>query len=365
MNQIELAKLAKLKISNTLLNKVESKLLSTCRITGISLAVELPAIDGFTLSMENPIAMPENFLAIAALPHRSLSALEAPLLAGIYLAIVKHYELLECELSAAQQNLLLQKVHGNTLIDSIKFYSINLAGYHKIGSLVRFSLVPKDEIEVLPSTTADLVSAQLMRIKTKLFPAAEKKELTQIYSEVSRLQQGRADRVAKAILRARRSKASQQTEGLREARKLIKLLKEGKILSDKFLSFLDNLFYKDTLLNAEQETRDRVLVALKKHQNVTCIKLAAIIKSPVMTNTVESIFAQENDLEIEEDLKEVEAMEDQRREEGQNSALSLKEKLAKILAEKKAKAILDRDMSRLAFDLTRMSDLAEWNPNES
>lgn len=364
MNTIELAKLAKLKISNTLLHKVEYKLLSTCRITGISLAIELPAIEGFTLELDNPIAMPENFLAIAALPHKTLFSMEAPLLAGIYLAIVKHYELLDCPMPAAQQNLQVQKVHPNTLIDSIKFYAINLEGYPKIGSLARFSLEGKDELEPLPSTTADLIAAQLTRVRSHLFPIVEKRELAQIYSEVSRIQQGSADRIAKAILRARKSKASQQTEGLREARKLIRILKEGKILSDKFLSFLDNLFYQDTLLNAEQETKNRVLVALGKHQNVTCIKLAAILKNPVMTNTVESIFAQENDLEIQEDLKEVEVVEEQQRVEGQNSTLSLKEKLAKILIDKRAKALLKGDMSKLAFDLTRISDLTEWDSNE-
>lgn len=328
LNSIELARLAKLKASKLLCEKVESKLLSVCSITGIAISIETPAIEGFALTYQNPLSEPQNFLAIASLPVQTLSKLEAPILSGIYLGIAKYYEILDCPMTAAAQNLSLQSVHPLILIDSIKFYASALPEFKRLETLPKFNLLQTDTNGLAYASVTAKVKAAQIAIKERVYPVQENKELAAIYGEVSEIQfnKQQAERVAASILRARKSKAVYQTEQLKAARKIVKELAEQGILSDKFLSFLKLLLSGDTLLNAEVETKERAIRALAKHQNSSCIALIAILRDAKISNLQESIFAQQNDMEVEEELREVEAEEKPKR--------TLKE----ILEEKKAQS---------------------------
>lgn len=308
-----LCTLSKIKASKLLIEKVETKLLAVCSITGIAITIEAPAIEGMALDYSNPIAEPRNFLALSLLPSHQLAKLDAPILSGIYLALVKYYELLECPLSSAAQNLSLQSVHPLTLIDSIKFFSTALPelGSKKLASLPKFSLANKDISEVQNSSITSVVKNAHTRLKDIIYPVQVSKELLAIEAELAIIRPASSlhlNRMAKAVQVAQKSKQSNQLEAVRAARLLTKELAEAGILSEKLIAFLKVLFYKDTLFNAEQETKDRVIKALTKHQNSACVKLIAILKDTTLANTVDTIFAQDNDIEVEESLQEVEKL---------------------------------------------------------
>lgn len=308
-----LCTLAKIKASKLLIERVETKLLGVCSITGLAITIETPAIDGMALDYTNPLAEPRNFLKLSLLHSHILAKLETPVLCGLYLALVKYYEILECPMTSAAQNLALQSVHPLILVDSIKFFSTALPelGQKRLHSLPKFSLAPKDVHEIQNSSITNLVKAAHIRLKEIIYPVQVSRELQAIEAELATMRPKsptHLNRIAKAIQAAQKTKQSSQLGAVRAARILTKELAEAGILSDKLIAFLKVLFYKDTLFNAEQETKDRVIRALAKHQNSSCIKLIAILKDNTLTNAVDSIFAQENDIEIEESLQEVEKL---------------------------------------------------------
>ena len=112
-----------LKASKLLSKEVETKLLAICKVTGIAITIEAPAIKGFALEYTNPLSLQENFLKIASLPSSTLAEFPQNILAGILLAVYKHHSLLNCPLSAAAQNLSLQSVHPTVLIDSLNYFA--------------------------------------------------------------------------------------------------------------------------------------------------------------------------------------------------------------------------------------------------
>jgi hypothetical protein len=320
MNSNNLSKQA----SNLLVEKVETKLLAICSITGIAITLEVPAIEGIAMEYENPIARAENFLKVSSLPTEQIKKFPQSILAGILLAIYKHSNLIEDRMSSAAQNLSLQSVHPTILIESIKFFSC-IERIEDNKYFPRLSLTPKDEAEMQKSSVTNVIKAYYKDCYAIRFPAFKQKELEEINSELAGItiykKLTNTKKVAESILRARKTKEAAQKELLVRGRKLVRELAEQKILSEKLVSFLKVLFTGDYLLTAELGLKDRISKALLKHEgNQKALELVRIINDNANKNDLDSIFKKEEDEEVEEGLQEV--------EEEQKPKLSFKEKLA-------------------------------------
>lgn len=324
--------------SKLLTQKVETKLLAVCEVTGIAITLEAPAI-GYAMEYTNPIVSPKNFLPLAELPFPILSKFEAPILAGLVLAILKNWDMIEentATLSAAEQNLLLQSVPPYSLINYLRFFAKSLSSSKSAYSyLPKLSIQPKLVSESKAATLANTLKEHQTACAEILYPQKDKEELHSIYEEVEEIHEAKNaqhnKRIAEAILRARRTKEAQQKASLVEGRKILKELKEESILSDKFLSFLSILLSGDYLVTAEESTKQRAIQVLAKHQLPSCIALIKIIKEPCFSSTVESLFVHEKDVEVEEELEAVE-QEEVKKTPANSIAATLKAKLAAMNA---------------------------------
>lgn len=360
MNIIQSNKLA----SRLLCNKVETKLLAICPITGIAITVESPAIEGFALEYKNPLSLKNNFLSLSELPNKQLLSLEPVILAGILLAILKDNELMRCPLSSAAQNLSLQSIFPATLVESIKFFS-STAFYSTLESkrkllkkiLVKdwddepeyrkgidfdafplLSLSPKDVEDISKSSISNVVKNYKEACDKILFPRKESIDLEDTYDEIDSLLSTAKDTRTKeqreAINRAKRTKEASQKALLQTGRKLLRTLIEANIMSDKLTAFLKILFTGDYLLNAEAPMKQRLAAALLKHLNPEASALARIIIDKDASNDMTSIFPILPDTETTEEV--IEAIIEKK--------LSLKEIIAlKLLADTSMVTEIDTD----------------------
>lgn len=303
--------------SNLLTERIERKLLATCSITGIAITIEAPSILGYSLEYTNPIAEAKNFLKLAELPSIELTKLPPPILCGILLAILKHYERMDCPMSAEAQNLSLQSIHPTTIVDSIKFFSsLQSATSRNLSILPHLTLAPRDAEELQKSSPTNVLRNYRTVCSDILFPPANQVELTRIHKEVDAIHynkiEGNNKRIAEAILRARRTKEATQLDLMRTGRKIIRELTEENILSPNLLNFLKLLFSKENLLTAGTDVKDRISKALLKHQNSKCLSLVKIINDNCSTNELNTIFKNPEDEEIEEELTGVEEKEEKK-----------------------------------------------------
>lgn len=328
-----------------LTQRIETKILAVCEITGIAITIQAPSILGYSLEYTNPISEAKNFLQIAELPTKQLLELEPSILSGLLLAILKHYELMECPLTAAAQNLSLQSIHPSVLVELIKFYSnLSRTSQKTISILPHITLIPKDIGEYQTSSITSVLKNYRQVCADILFPVADTSELAKINKEVDAIHYtkviGKNQKIAEAILRARRTKEATQKDLLVTGRRLIRELSQENILSPSLLNFLKLLFTKDYLLNAELSIKDRISKALLKHQNSKCLQLVKILNDGASTNIIESIFKVPEDEEIEESLEEV--------EEQQVKKLSIKEKIALRKAGKEIPSLREQVLEELS-----------------
>lgn len=320
-------RIAKQLATKLLLEKVESKLLIVCPITGLISTMELPSIEGFFLEQVNPIAATKNLFKLSQLEAATLSGLEKPLLAGILLGLYKSINLLEqTESSSCEQNLLIQSVHPTFIIESIKFFSSSaiLDGISKArkakqseqakandflrNEVPSIRLSNKDGNEKLPSSIQTEVRNYKKVMQEFIFPQAENNELVRIEGEVNEIRQTKfnSSRIAKAILAARRTAEGEQKELLKEARSLNSILFEMEIINVALNNFIKLLLSKDTLKTADSSMKERAVKALKNKNTPDATKLAVIIMHKAFQSVEDSLFAVvDNDVEVAEAMAEV------------------------------------------------------------
>lgn len=316
-------------VSKLILSKVESRLLTVCPITGIISAMDLPSIEGFFFEQTNPISSTANLFKLAELPPSTLNSLEKPLLAGILLGLFKSINLVETSnTSSSEQNLLLQSVHSVFLTESIKFFSSSatldrIAAVRKIKKseqakqndfyreeLPTIRIAEKEESERQTSSVQAIVRNYKKDCYNFLY-GVEDKELAEIESEVSEIRAAnkinaiKSNRIAKAILAARRTAEGEQKELLKEARTLNASLFELGVINDKLNNFIKVLLSKDTLKTADSSWKERATKALINKGTPDSIKLAGIIKHKAFVSVEDSLFAGEMDIEVAETMAEL------------------------------------------------------------
>lgn len=323
MNQIN-------KLANKLtLSKAEERLLIVCPITGIISTLDLPKIENFFLEQINPIASTANLFKLAELQPAILTSLEKPLLAGILLGLFKSLNLIDSSnTSSSEQNLLIQSVHPTFIAESIKFFSssatINgISASRKIKKseqakqndfyreefpTIRIS--QKDECEKLPSSIQSVIRNYRKDCYNFLFAEVDsilggiEKEVNEIRT-ANNQNNNNANRIAKAILAARRTAEGERKELLKEARNLNYSLFELGLINDKLNNFIKVLLSKDTLKTADSSWKERAVKALMNKNTPDATKLAAIIKHKAFISVEDSLFAGDTDIEIAETLADL------------------------------------------------------------
>ena len=326
----------KQKVSKLLSDRIKSKLLAICPITGIALTMEVPAIEGIALEYKNPLAESGNFLKLAELPANQLLQLPASILAGLLLASLRDSNLIICPMTAAAQNLSLQSVHPRTIVECFRCFSSiafreTLKAKRKIlermqskdyddtpdyrvlmdeMAIPAITLVPAETNYFVPKNEYSVTSV-LKAFKEDclavLFPheTKEEEDLEEIYDEVESLNTERVVKVktilSEAALRAKRTKEANQKELLQRGRKLLKALIEENILSAKLVDFLKIIFTGDYLFVAEETMKQRLSIALLKHNSQNAVELSRIVMDRDATNQLDSIFEEkEENKDIEE-----------------------------------------------------------------
>ncbi len=327
-----------LALGRTLPAKLTSSILAPCEITGISIKVEIPFIEGFALIYTNPLAYFQNFQPIASLPALTLVKYEKSILAGILLAAMKQRELLqidnEVSLTSVEQNILLQSLSPTKLVDFLKFFI--LIDKKKSLLLPRLALADKADTELQKSSLLNLMDSYVRTCKDILFPIYSPKEdeIEKLTNRAEQIILGKLSSknlaIQRAVNEAKKTKALLQSESLTRGRKIIKELSTSSNLSDKLLGFCKILFQGETLLTTESSVKERIATALQKHAgDALALELSRIVMNPVMSSEADSIFPTEETREEQEEnegeLKEVEA---------EQSVLSLKERIALIKAKK-------------------------------
>lgn len=272
-----------------------AKTVIACEETGIVLELLAPKIPNIALTWASPFTTPENFLGVAKLEYNILVSLDRQILAGILIAVLKHWELLESR-DAVAENKLLQSIPNHNLITYIRFFSGLIEG-RKYSYLPRVAISPRLEGEPHTASTFHTMEGYYKKCREILFPTRETAELERIYDEVDMIQRGK---LAEAMIRARKARKVQQKKLLATGKKLISSMEYR--LPEKVASFLKLLFKKDYLKTAEQETKDRAIAILGKFRGIEgSQKLAAIIKNPIFN--AGSTLSDEDDIEIEEELE--------------------------------------------------------------
>lgn len=292
-------------IAKTLSSRVESKLLATCPITGISLALEAPALKGYTLTYTNPLAQLVNFLPIATeINYKELEKFDKNILAGLVLAVLKHWDIIEShEQSAVEQNILLQQVAPFYLIRYLRFMAVSLStNTNAYKYLPKVVLEEKDATESHPSAIYHVLQAHYASCDTILNPPKEVLEVQAIHKELAeyQLKEGKARRIAEAIIRARRTKEAEQVALLKEARKLLSIVAELPVVNPKLVAFVTQILRKDTILTVEVTMKEKAATALNKLNCPEAMQLARILLDRKLSSPEDSLFAQDNDVEIAE-----------------------------------------------------------------
>lgn len=291
--------------------EIQKKTLAVCPITGITISLNVPALynqEGTLIALKytNPLTEPENFLKFAELPTSELLKLEQPILAGILLAILNHFHLIEDKLSSVEKNLLLQKVHPLTLIKNIKFFSrLQITRIRKLPKLA-FSVE-----ECKNSTTTDVLNNYRNCVNEIVYECDEDKiKAEQLYKradeaykqKLSEIVQSEENIRKEAIRRAQATREQLQHELLVKGRKLIRELSKQSDVSENVINYLRTLFTKDFILVAADSMRQTAIKVLEKYSHIEeCNELCNIIKNPIMNNHVGEFYCGQQDLEAEEE----------------------------------------------------------------
>jgi hypothetical protein len=98
--------------------------LAFCSITGISITIETPAIQGFALEYKNPYSILKNAIDIGKMNFAAHNKMPPAILAGCLLTLLSHYhKLADDKISAAEHNLILQQASPYALHSMLSLFA--------------------------------------------------------------------------------------------------------------------------------------------------------------------------------------------------------------------------------------------------
>lgn len=222
--------------------------LAFCTITGISISIETPAIQGYALEYKNPYSILKNAIDIGKLPFASKNAIPKSILAGCLLTLLSHYNKIADKLSAAERNITLQEASPYAL--------------HSMLSL--FAERSKESISYFPSLslTSDHTSLGVSDILMNYYKAQTSGiELESKYTIT--------------LTKAKKEKAFTITSTVREELKAaISLFLTNNACNAKLASVLKLCGQQNHLLEISQDIFDKMIAKLMDINSVESISLA-------------------------------------------------------------------------------------------
>lgn len=233
-----------------------------CQASGIAIEInapKMPAIFPLLYSGLSPFASIDTCLEIAKQRYSKGHCDMAPtVLAGILIVLLDHYELRKDKLSTTEANLILSRVPLFELSKALNFLSdIPKLSQHKRSSIPAISL-----------------SALDYRTLTAWYMAAT----TAINTFTSTPETIRIKRITRTSGRLIQD-LSVSSETIKEARDLLKQLREDGIVNNKLNSILTVVLHKNNLAVIAPSLRSNLLAALEKLGTGNCLSLAKIIRA--------------------------------------------------------------------------------------
>ncbi len=232
-----------------------------CQASGIAMEMKAPCyaqINGLAFDGMSPFASIDTCMTIAKQRYSESHCRMAPtVLAGITIVLLDHYGLRKDKLSTTEANLILSRVPPFELSQALTFLSeLPKLSQHKRQSVPSISLSALDY-----RTLSVWRQAALVAINT--FTSTP--EITRI----KRL----STSTGKLI-----TDSSVTSETIKEARELLKQLREDGIINNKLNSILTVVLQKNNLAMIAPSLRNNLLAAMDKLGTPNCLALAKIIK---------------------------------------------------------------------------------------
>lgn len=286
-------KAAKDRVSRRLLlAKRAEQLTITCDKTGIVSLLDIPAIPGFALSYEHPLARLPNARGIAQQGTGYLQQLDTQVLAGISIVLAEPYELFSFPpaSSGAAKNAILRAAGKEALIDLVSVVE-NYINSKSITYAPKLSFLPG----VANTGAEDRIDLRIHSYLSILLDSLRKPDLVPYDPDVPPVKTIRPvytkeveSRAKKQRIQAKKALASSK-KSLAEDRKSGKalantLFTDGKI-SMKMKGFLHSLFAEDALLTVSSELVEMLISQklaplLEETNDARFKKLIEILKAP-------------------------------------------------------------------------------------
>lgn len=240
----------------------QTKTMIHCAASGIALEVTMPSMAGtpkdLVYSSMSPFACIDTCIHIAKQRYSESHCKMTPtVLAGILIVLLDHYELRKDKLSTTEANLILSRVPPFELSQSLSFLS----------ELPKLSQHKRSSIPAISLSALDYRTLSVWRIAA----------LTAINTFTSTPETTRIKRITKASGKLIQD-SSVTSETIKEARELLKQLREDGIINNKLNTILTVVLQKNNLTVIASSLRTNLLAALEKLGTPNCLALAKIIK---------------------------------------------------------------------------------------
>ena len=265
---------------NPIKNLSRKKVLSAiCPITGTTIELSIPNIEGFAFVYSNPLSIYENALGIASLPYKNKVSLGKELLAGSILSLIHHYQLVHDKTSGIERNILLQSCSEYTLHLFLSLFVQHSAMRCRNFPHFSFQALLETDLRNSPQSIQDSILSYIEACENR--QAIESTKLTSgyIYS---------APRTSKPSRKpVRISQASRN-----RMRDCIAVLSRDSRLSSKVISLLNLISQKDNLLNLSEAIRNKLVSILSDIDEPEAAELSTILEAKENK--------QENEVDIEQ-----------------------------------------------------------------
>jgi len=290
-----------------LLTERAQHLTVNCPVSGVTSIIQIPAIPGYTLIWESPLASIDNCRGMVQQGFSYLRSLDTQILAGLLVVIADDYDLFHYQPSdsGAQKNALIRTAGKDIIINALliieDFVHTNNSLYLPKLSLKMDATMEASGIEVMMTEWLKTVAAYIMASKFK-----EEDTEDNFYNEVPKKTISvqyvkKEDKKAKAEAWATTNKKwNEQREfkdDIKSAKSILKSFHTDETVSPKLMGLLKSVFTEDALLTMDSSMRFLIAAKMEAFTSVAASKLVAILKKPyaLLRNEMASLDSLEDE----------------------------------------------------------------------
>lgn len=259
-----------------------------CPTTGIAIAFDLPDIKGMYMEYTNPLSIYKNVVELSKLPYKVYwSKYRMDIVAGCFLTVASHRNLVSDKLSAAHRNILLQECPHFLLVEAIRFI-VDLTE-RECNGLAKMSFEIGLDFKRKEQVAFHTITDWLKESKASIYPtAADKGTATEL------------DNSREYAIKLLNSKIADKKTGtipykviLKENRDNIKILIaegiEDSIFKTQLIPLLKLLTHSDNLANLDTNYRAKYTKALVKIDHDIARDIVKIINHKVYSSATKEL----------------------------------------------------------------------------